>query len=857
MEWEGEPGEDGKQGEQRRREDDAMEWTGEEGRGSMAVDTDETGRETAGGAVEQRTRSRWEGMVDGLLLQGTDAEYVQLRANRVRGRLAKHKRKAGEQCGCRPHRGETCLKGCESRQARRECIGCRLGEACENNVIQRGAWQPTVVIETEHRGRGLAFVEDTPANTVALEYVGEVVREDDAARRRVGHANTYQHEFVPGWVIDARMMGGPARFVNSSHRPNAVYEVWQVGTVPHLVLRTLKAIKAGEEILVFYRAGGQEGTEICRCGEDNCPGLMAGRPLDRKMPGDPSTLTEPSRPADEAFRLGRVARRQIADWEMRAVPREGGDLASALAQGTSEGKETEWRQHLWEIGGGTVKGGGLGEQQRLVQHYANVTGGVVIGIEWQGQVRVFHPDRPREGRELTVIAEARRGVQEQDPREAGPTSATRQERETGTVEFCRVVRKRGEGAVTAEMGGPLAEIARRPAPATPERKGLVESAGEWIAKTLGWRQDSQGTKAGDPVPTYDNDTGEEERATQGRGRADTGEKGSHAEGDRGGKRRRSMTPEKDARRHVPAKSLQPEGSHREAAAGPKEGLQEAVRAAAVATRQLGRKKMRTATRTALEGLEGELTRALLHDTWRVLGLWPRWGDAAQRKVKEDTLISREEAAAWVKGMQGLQGTSAKDGRQRWPGSTPAGRAHHALQGSLDEEGAQVEAVPGDGNCMFECIARLDPLRGQQAGGSDHRAWRQLVCDGMASNPRGTATGREAHRKQVEALRKKGCHGDYACLREIARITGHIVVTWHPPQGFAQPQIVAPEDVYEGSSIVRWDKMLYLRHTAYDGGSTGNHYDVIRPPDGGWSESTWACIKRGQHGGQAIHVDDTD
>eukprot|EP00961_Rhodomonas_salina_P058416 784959-Rhodomonas_salina.1 len=51
------------------------------------------------------------------------------------------------------------------------------------------------------------------------------------------------------WVIDAREMGGMARYINSSHQPNCVYERWWVGDVPHLVLRTLRALKRGEEIL--------------------------------------------------------------------------------------------------------------------------------------------------------------------------------------------------------------------------------------------------------------------------------------------------------------------------------------------------------------------------------------------------------------------------------------------------------------------------------------------------------------------------------------------------------------------------------------------------------------------------------
>eukprot|EP00961_Rhodomonas_salina_P223716 3025085-Rhodomonas_salina.1 len=55
-----------------------------------------------------------------------------------------------------------------------------------------------------------------------------------------------------GWVIDGRNFGSEAHFINSSHEPNCVLETWWVGNTLHVVVRTLRALSAGEEILVYY-----------------------------------------------------------------------------------------------------------------------------------------------------------------------------------------------------------------------------------------------------------------------------------------------------------------------------------------------------------------------------------------------------------------------------------------------------------------------------------------------------------------------------------------------------------------------------------------------------------------------------
>eukprot|EP00961_Rhodomonas_salina_P025428 342708-Rhodomonas_salina.3 len=181
-------------------------------------------------------------------------EYTRIHVNRARGAPVWPKRRA-DPCDCKVRHGVACQAGCgcTTRQRQEESTHCPAGRACCNTVIQSGRWQPTAVIDTPDRGRGLTFTVPVPANTIALEYVGELLPAHEAEARerkrdtdadQAGHQGTYVHDFATDahgvrWVIDARCLGGPTRHVNSSHEPNSVYKVWWVKDRPRPILRTL------------------------------------------------------------------------------------------------------------------------------------------------------------------------------------------------------------------------------------------------------------------------------------------------------------------------------------------------------------------------------------------------------------------------------------------------------------------------------------------------------------------------------------------------------------------------------------------------------------------------------------------
>ena len=71
------------------------------------------------------------------------------------------------------------------------------------------------------------------------------------------------------------MRGGPARFINHSCEPNAYTRVIHIGGRPKVVVHTLRALFAGEEICYDYNFAYEDGKLPCRCLTNRCRGFMA------------------------------------------------------------------------------------------------------------------------------------------------------------------------------------------------------------------------------------------------------------------------------------------------------------------------------------------------------------------------------------------------------------------------------------------------------------------------------------------------------------------------------------------------------------------------------------------------------
>jgi len=115
---------------------------------------------------------------------------------------------------------------------------------------------------------GCFTLEDIPRGTVVLEYTGERISKEEGDRRYEDRAFTYLFAVGNGkTVIDGHSM---AMFINHSCQPNC--EVEEIGE--RIFIKSLRKLKAGEEITYDYWLHDGEDEAPCHCGSPRCRGSM-------------------------------------------------------------------------------------------------------------------------------------------------------------------------------------------------------------------------------------------------------------------------------------------------------------------------------------------------------------------------------------------------------------------------------------------------------------------------------------------------------------------------------------------------------------------------------------------------------
>lgn len=115
---------------------------------------------------------------------------------------------------------------------------------------------------------GCFTLEDIPRGTVILEYTGERITKEEGDRRYEGRSFTYLFGVGKGdVVIDGHSM---AMFINHSCKPNC--EIDEIKG--RIFVKTLRNLKAGEEITYDYWLYDGDDEAPCSCGAKNCRGSM-------------------------------------------------------------------------------------------------------------------------------------------------------------------------------------------------------------------------------------------------------------------------------------------------------------------------------------------------------------------------------------------------------------------------------------------------------------------------------------------------------------------------------------------------------------------------------------------------------
>lgn len=117
-----------------------------------------------------------------------------------------------------------------------------------------------------HR-RGIYADSDIPANRKVIEYTGEKIGPREAARRR---KTLYLFALDDHWTIDGAVGGSGAELINHSCQPNLVTRV----TRGHILYKSLRPIRKGEELTVDYNFDDTDVTVRCGCGARRCRGTI-------------------------------------------------------------------------------------------------------------------------------------------------------------------------------------------------------------------------------------------------------------------------------------------------------------------------------------------------------------------------------------------------------------------------------------------------------------------------------------------------------------------------------------------------------------------------------------------------------
>ncbi|XP_076448247.1 histone-lysine N-methyltransferase SUV39H2-like [Babylonia areolata] len=146
---------------------------------------------------------------------------------------------------------------------------CKCGPECPNRVVQEGRKIKVCVFRTSNgRGWGVKTMQKIKKGTFVMEYVGEVITNEEAERRgKVYDAECRTYLFDLDYndgdcpfTVDAGYYGNVSHFVNHSCEPNlVVFGVW-INTLdprlPRICLFADRDIEKGEELTFDYMMTG-------------------------------------------------------------------------------------------------------------------------------------------------------------------------------------------------------------------------------------------------------------------------------------------------------------------------------------------------------------------------------------------------------------------------------------------------------------------------------------------------------------------------------------------------------------------------------------------------------------------------
>lgn len=130
-----------------------------------------------------------------------------------------------------------------------------------------------VIKASKIHGLGIFTPIEIPANTLLMEYKGEIIGKCVSDKREKLYKkhnieSVYMFSVSEDMIIDATMTGNKARYINHSCDPNC--EAINSTVDKAIKYCTIRDIQVGEELTINYNMSQEPIEEVCNCGKASC-----------------------------------------------------------------------------------------------------------------------------------------------------------------------------------------------------------------------------------------------------------------------------------------------------------------------------------------------------------------------------------------------------------------------------------------------------------------------------------------------------------------------------------------------------------------------------------------------------------
>ncbi|KAK9501223.1 hypothetical protein O3M35_011977 [Rhynocoris fuscipes] len=216
-------------------------------------------------------------------------KYVKILTNRPYGSLRSTESDVASMtaCECDPEKENPCGRNsdCINRLLMVECNPqiCPAGDKCQNQNFEKRIYPPLLPFRTENRGWGLKTMVDLKKGDFIIEYVGEMIDEEEYKKRVIRKQkdkdeNYYFLTIDKDRMLDAGPKGNLARFMNHSCNPNCETQKWTVNGDTRVGLFALVDIPSNTELVFNYNLETIGNTRVdCKCGAPSCGGYIGAK----------------------------------------------------------------------------------------------------------------------------------------------------------------------------------------------------------------------------------------------------------------------------------------------------------------------------------------------------------------------------------------------------------------------------------------------------------------------------------------------------------------------------------------------------------------------------------------------------